>query len=163
MSAPQGPDSPPVSASATPLPCQEMSAAPFPPTSAAPFPPTSTAPVPALSTAPAHARGLARFGISAEQLLFWLLLALWVLNVADLLLTHYVLWLGFATEENGVMRYFLREGTITATVFKIGIVSVGALLLWRVRRRPTALVAAALLTAVFAAVVAYQAAWALSL
>jgi len=114
-------------------------------------------------SAPAPARGLARFGISAEQLLFWLLLALWVLNVADLLLTHYVLWLGFATEENGVMRYFLHEGTLTATVFKIGIVSVGALLLWRVRHRPAALVAAALLAAVFAAVVAYQAAWILSL
>ncbi|HUK77863.1 MAG TPA: DUF5658 family protein [Thermoleophilia bacterium] len=117
-------------------------------------------------TAPRQAaspRGLARFAVSGEQLLFWLLLALWVLNVADLLLTHYVLWLGFATEENGVMRYFLHEGTITATVFKIGIVSVGALLLWRVRHRPAALVAAVLLAAVFAAVVAYQAAWAISL
>jgi Domain of unknown function (DUF5658) len=112
---------------------------------------------------PFAAGGLARFGVSGEQLLFWLLLALWVLNVADLLLTHYVLWLGFATEENGVMRYFLHEGTLTATVFKIGIVSVGALLLWRVRHRPAVLVAAALLVAVFAAVVAYQAAWALSL
>ena len=112
---------------------------------------------------PDPAGGLARFGISGDQLLFWLLLALWVLNVADLLLTHYVLWLGFAIEENGVMRYFLHEGTLTATVFKIGIVSVGALLLWRVRHRPAALVAAALLAAVFAAVVAYQAAWVLSL
>ena len=112
---------------------------------------------------PGTRRGLARFAVSGEQLVFWLLLALWVLNVADLLLTHYVLWLGFATEENGVMRYFLHEGTITATVFKIGIVSVGALLLWRVRHRPAALVAAVLLAAVFAAVVAYQAAWAISL
>ena len=82
-----------------------------------------------------------------------------MLNAADLLLTHYSLWLGFATESNGVMRYFLHEGTLAAAVFKIGIVSVGALLLWRVRRRPAALVAAVLLTAVFAAVVAYQAVW----
>jgi hypothetical protein len=105
---------------------------------------------------------LARAGISGDQLLFWLLLELWVLNAADLLLTRYVLWLGFATESNDVMRYFLREGTLTATVFKIGIVSVGALLLWRVRRRPAALIAAVLLTGVFAAVVAYQAAWILT-
>ena len=115
------------------------------------------------SQQPGTARGLARFGVSGEQLLFWLLLALWVLNVADLLLTHYVLWLGFATEENGVMRYFLHEGTLAATVFKVGIVSVGALLLWRVRHHWAALVAAMPLVAVFAAVVAYQAAWAISL
>ncbi len=76
--------------------------------------------------APSRPAGrLARLGISREQLLFWLLLELWVLNAADLLLTHYSLWLGFATESNGVMRYFLHEGTLAATVFKIGIVSVG--------------------------------------
>jgi hypothetical protein len=102
-------------------------------------------------------------GVRGEQLLFWCLLELWVLNVADLLLTRYALWLGFATEENGVMRYFLHEGTLSAAVFKIGIVTVGVTVLWRVRHRPTALVAAVLLTVVFAAVVAYQAAWLLSL
>ncbi len=104
-----------------------------------------------------------RCGVTGEQLLFWLLLALWTLNVCDLLLTRYSLWLGFATEENGVMRYFLHEGTVSSTTFKIGVVTVGSLVLWRVRHRPTALVAAALLTGVFAAVVAYQAAWVLSL
>jgi hypothetical protein len=102
-------------------------------------------------------------GIGSEQLLFWCLLELWVLNVADLLLTRYALWLGFATEENGVMRYFLHEGTLLAAVFKIGIVTVGVVALWRVRRRPAALAAAVLLTVVFAAVVAYQAAWLVSL
>ncbi len=116
------------------------------------------------SASPAPRRGLlARLGIDGEQLLFWLLLELWVLNAADLLLTHYSLWLGFATESNGVMAYFLHEGTLVAAVFKIGIVSVGALLLWRVRRRPSALVAAVALTAVFAAVVAYQVIWIASL
>jgi hypothetical protein len=123
------------------------------------FPPNASGP-----SAPAPPRfTLARHGISGEQLLFWLLLELWVLNAADLLLTRYSLWLGFATESNGVMAYFLHEGTLTAAVFKIGIVSVGVLLLWRLRRRPSALVAALALTAVFAAVVAYQAVWVLSL
>jgi hypothetical protein len=114
--------------------------------------------------APSRPAGrLARRGISREQLLFWLLLELWVLNAADLLLTHYALWLGFATESNGVMRYFLHEGTLAATVFKIGIVSAGVLLLWRLRRSPAALLAAVLLTGVLAAVVAYQAVWVASL
>ena len=110
----------------------------------------------AAAAAPKH-------GVRGEQLLFWCLLELWVLNVADLLLTRYALWLGFATEENGVMRYFLHEGTLMAAVFKIGIVTAGVVALWRVRHRPAALAAAVLLTLVFAAVVAYQAAWVLSL
>jgi len=101
--------------------------------------------------------------LDRDQLVFWLLLGLWVLNVADLLLTHYVLWLGFATESNGVMAFVLREGTLTATVFKLGIVTVGVLVLWRVRDRPVVPVVAALLAAFFAAVVAYQAAWVLTL
>ena len=128
--------------------------------------PRDRSPLPGALTGPQERprpRGLARFGVSRDQLLFWLLLELWVLNVADLLLTRYALWLGFATESNDVMRYFLHEGTLTATVFKIGIVSVGALALWRVRRRPSALIAAVLLTGLFAAVVAYQAAWVLNL
>jgi hypothetical protein len=106
---------------------------------------------------------LARLGIARDPLLLCLLVELWILNVADLALTRYGLWLGFATESNGVMAYFLHENTFTAIVFKIGIVTAGALGLWQVRRRPAALAAAALLTVVFAAVVAYQAAWVASL
>jgi len=101
--------------------------------------------------------------LDRDQLVFWLLLELWVLNVADLLLTHYALWLGFATESNGVMAFLLREGTLTATVFKLGIVTVGVLVLWRVRYRPVVPFVAALLACFFAGVVAYQVAWVLSL
>jgi hypothetical protein len=101
----------------------------------------------------------ARLGDRNIQLVFWLLVELWVLNVADLLLTKYVLDLGFASESNAVMGYFLGEGTVTAAVFKVGIVTAGALLLWRLRRRPSALFAAVLLTVIFAAVVAYQLFW----
>ncbi len=137
-----------------------ITAAPAPPSAASL--PTSAPECAASSTSTQHHR-LARWGIGGEQLLFWLLLALWTLNVCDLLLTRYSLWLGFATEENGVMRYFLHESAVSATAFKIGVVTVGSLVLWRVRHRPTALVAAVLLTGIFAAVVAYQAAWVLSL
>ena len=96
---------------------------------------------------------------SRDRLLLLLLVELWALNVADLALTRYSMWLGFATESNGVMDYFLRAGTVPALAFKVGIVSVGALLLWRLRAYRVATVAAAMLAVVLAAVVAYQAFW----
>jgi hypothetical protein len=102
-------------------------------------------------------------GPFGARVLLFLLVAMWLLNIADLLLTRYSLWLGFATESNGVMAYFFRSGTLPTVAFKIGIVTVGALLLWRLRRYRAALFAAALLAGVFAAVVAYQALWVLSL
>ncbi|MFA4965076.1 MAG: DUF5658 family protein [Thermoleophilia bacterium] len=102
-------------------------------------------------------------GPRGRQALLWLLVELWALNVADLLLTRHVIGLGFASESNGVMSYFLQQGTVPAAAFKIGVVTVGALLLWRLRVYRAALVAAVLLTGVFAAVVAYQVFWSLSL
>lgn len=104
-----------------------------------------------------------RLGPLGERVLFWTLVELFLLNIADLGLTLYGIWLGFASESNGVMRYLLHEGTITAAVFKIGIVTVGALLLWRFRAYRSALFAAVVLCAFFAAVVVYQALWLLSL
>jgi hypothetical protein len=100
---------------------------------------------------------------SRDRLLLLLLIELWALNVADLALTRYSMWLGFATESNGIMDYFLRAGTVPALAFKVGIVTVGALLLWRLRVYRVATVAAALLAGVLAAVVAYQVFWVLSL
>ena len=98
-----------------------------------------------------------------DRLLLLLLVELSLLNVADLALTRYAMWLGFATESNGIMDYFLRAGTLPALLFKVGIVSLGALLLWRLRVYFVATAAAALMTGVFAAVVAYQVFWVLSL
>ena len=113
--------------------------------------------------APASPRGLARLGIAREQLLFWLLLELWVLNTADLLLTRYALWLGFATESNGVMRLLPARRHADGDGLQDRHGERRVLVLWRVRRRPAALYAAVLLTGVFAAVVAYQAIWVASL
>jgi hypothetical protein len=98
-----------------------------------------------------------------DRLLLLLLIELLILNVLDLALTRYAMWLGFATESNGIMDYFLRAGTLPALLFKVGIVSLGAFLLWRLRVYTVATVAAALMTGVFAAVVAYQVLWVLSL
>ncbi len=100
---------------------------------------------------------------SRDRLLLLLLVELWLLNAADLALTRYSMWLGFATESNGIMDFFLRAGTVPALAFKIGIVTVGALLLWRLKDYRVATLAAVLLTGVLAAVVAYQALWVLSL
>lgn len=102
-------------------------------------------------------------GAFGTRLLFWLLVALWSLNAFDLALTSYGIWLGFASESNGLMRYLLQQGTAVAAVFKIGIVTVGVLLLWRFRRYRSTLVGAAVLAGVFAAVVTYQALWLASL
>ena len=96
------------------------------------------------------------------RVLLWLLVELWVLNLVDLLLTRYSLAQGFATESNGVMDYFFRSGTVPTVAFKIGVVTVGTLLLWRLRHYRAALIAAVLLAGIFAAVVAYQALWVLS-
>lgn len=104
-----------------------------------------------------------RLGAPRPQVVGWLLVELWLLNIADLLLTRRAIWLGFATESNAVMGHFLRQGTLPAVVFKVGIVTVGSLLLWRLRRRREALLAAVALTAFFAAVVAYEVLWLLSL
>jgi hypothetical protein len=102
-------------------------------------------------------------GPFGQQVLAYLLVGLWLLNVADLLLTKHALGIGFATESNDVMRYFLHVGTFTASVFKVGIVTVGVLVLWRLRRYRAAIFAAVLLAGVFAAVVAYQVFWLTSL
>lgn len=98
-----------------------------------------------------------------DRLLALLLVELWLLNVVDLALTRYAMWLGFAIESNGVMDFFLRAGTAEALVFKVGIVTLGAYLLWRLRDYRVATFAAGLLAGVLAAVVAYETLWVLSL
>ena len=102
---------------------------------------------------------LGRLGVSAPHLLLILFAEIWLLNLADLLLTRYVLRLGFATESNVVMDYFIRQGHLAAGTFKLGIVTLGIALLWLLRRRAGVMLGAVLLTGVFAAVVAYQVAW----
>jgi hypothetical protein len=118
---------------------------------------------PAASPARRLRRTKPRPSESRDRLLLLLLVELWLLNVADLALTRYSIWLGFATESNTVMDFFLSAGTVPALAFKVGIVTLGSLLLWRLRTYRIATVAAALLTGVFATVVAYQALWVLSL
>ena len=103
-----------------------------------------------------EARQLEREAVRG-RVLFWLLLGLWSFNVCDFLLTRTAISMGRATEANGVMSYLLSVGTVSALVFKLGIVSVGVLVLWRLRKNRGVLLAATLLAAVFGALVLYQA------
>jgi hypothetical protein len=107
--------------------------------------------------------GAAPLGQTGRRVLLLLLIALSVLNVCDFGLTRYAMWLGFATESNGVMDFFFRQGDVAAAVFKAGVVTAGAAGLWLLRRHRAALTAAVILAASFAAVVAYQALWIVAL
>jgi hypothetical protein len=98
-----------------------------------------------------------------DRVLFWLLLGLWTFNAIDLLITRRALSLERAREANGVMKVLLHAGSVPAYGFKIGIVTLGVIVLWRLRSHHAVLLAASLLTAVFAVLVSYEAWWAWSL
>lgn len=100
-----------------------------------------------------------RLGISQTQLMAALLVMLWVLNVCDLVLTRLALSGQQATEANAAMEFLLRRGTIAAAVFKLTVISVGVVALWRLRHHRLALIATVLLTTLFVALVTYQVLW----
>jgi hypothetical protein len=97
-----------------------------------------------------------RAGVSRRDALFWLLLGLWILNFADLLLTWRSVVLGGARELNVFMARVLSWGIGPAFLVKIGIVTVGAAVIWRLRGHPRTLEATMMVAAAYAAVVVYQ-------
>jgi hypothetical protein len=98
-----------------------------------------------------------RHGLARTRLLGWLLATLWVTNLCDLLLTLQALAVHRAIEVNRLMSYVLRAGALPASIVKLGIVSVGVVLLWWLRRRASVLPATAALTLAFVALVVYEA------
>jgi hypothetical protein len=86
----------------------------------------------------------------------WLLAALWLLNLADLLLTRQALAGGVAQEANQVMGFFISAGPLAAVAFKVGVVTLGVVSLWLLRRHRIVPVATALATGFYAVVVAYE-------
>jgi len=90
-----------------------------------------------------------------DAVIRWSLILLWLLNLEDYVLTQAALRAG-ARESNLVVGYFVRWGPLPAFAFKIGIVTVGVLLLWRFRRRPAVLVASVGLTLAYALVILYH-------
>ena len=83
------------------------------------------------------------------------LVALWVLNLEDVILTRRALALG-AIELNTIMGFFLRFGFAQAALIKMSIVTVGSIFLWTQRRRGIVLLASVGLAAVYVALVIYQ-------
>jgi hypothetical protein len=98
-----------------------------------------------------------RYGLGRTRLLGWLLATLWIANLCDLLLTLQALATHRAIEANRLMGYVLRAGPVPAAVVKLGIVSVGVVLIWALRRRTPVLGATAALTFAFVALVVYEA------
>jgi hypothetical protein len=83
------------------------------------------------------------------------LVALWVLNLEDVILTRRALALG-ATELNSIMGFLLRFGFAPAALAKMSVVTAGSIFLWTQRRRRIVLLASVGLAAVYGALVVYQ-------
>lgn len=93
---------------------------------------------------------------ACAQPLRWLLLALWTLNLLDLLLTRDALARGVAEEANRLMGFFMAAGPVAAVLFKVGVVTAGIVCLWLLRRHRVTLVATAFVTVFYASVVTYE-------
>lgn len=104
-----------------------------------------------------------RIHLSTNWLSLWLLVMLWLLNGADALLTRYVIKQGVASESNPLLGFAMRAGFGPALLAKMAIVTLGVVLLWRLRRHRLVPTLMAVLVAVFAGVVTYQLLWIVAL
>ena len=91
-----------------------------------------------------------------------LILATWALNLADCFLTSRALGAGLATEGNRLVATLLHGGTVWGLTAKMALVSLGAYVLWRVRRHRFAVVGTVCLAAAYSAVVTYETLWLLA-
>ncbi len=115
----------------------------------------AAAPVTAAPAASAAAPGAAAALRLQAIVVTGALVALWILNLEDVILTHRALDLG-AIELNAVMGFFLRFGFAPAALIKMSIVTAGSIFLWTQRRRRVVLLASVGLAAVYVALVVYQ-------
>ena len=79
-----------------------------------------------------------------------------ILNLLDAVLTLIWLQLGAATEANPFMEQLLSWGPVPFVLGKLGLVSLGSLLLWRLRDRALAVVGIFILFAVYYAILLYH-------
>ena len=99
---------------------------------------------------------MVRHGLVRTRLLAWLLIALWVTNLCDLILTLRAISLGRAIEANRLIAPLLHAAPLTAAFVKVGVVTGAVVAFWLLRRRPAILPAVAVLTVVFVALIAYE-------
>ncbi len=94
----------------------------------------------------------------ARERAFWLCCAVLVLacNALDAAFTLCAIDFGDATEANPLMAVLLNRGTVEFVVVKHLIVSLGLIVLWRLRRRPLARHGARLALAVYPLLVCYE-------
>ena len=93
-----------------------------------------------------------------QQAAFWLTCILLVLicNVLDAAVTVCAVEFGDATEANPLMAVLLHAGTVQFVVVKHLLVSLGLVLLWRLRVRPLARRAAMVAMTVYPLLFAYE-------
>ena len=66
--------------------------------------------------------------------------AVLVLNLADAIFTLVWVWAGLATEANALMAGLVERQPVVFVAAKLGLTSLGSILLWRLRRHPIAVV-----------------------
>jgi hypothetical protein len=87
---------------------------------------------------------------------FWAAIFLLFFNVLDAVFTLGAIQAGAAEEANPLMAWPLELGVAWFMVVKLGVVSLGVLLLWRARRSLLASAGLLGLCAVYAGVIAYH-------
>ncbi len=90
--------------------------------------------------------------VHARGLLLWVLL----FNLADGLLTWWVVKLGIAEEANPLMRYALSMGPLSFALAKAVLVCAGVCVLWRFRSFPLARRGTALVFVTYAALMCFH-------
>jgi len=91
-----------------------------------------------------------------SSLVVWLLLAVWVFNVADFVLTADALQAGRAEELNPLMDALFGLGLLPVALYKIGVVTAGLVALWLLRRHRIVLYTAAALAVLLGLIVVYH-------
>ena len=74
------------------------------------------------------------------RLIRGLVAGLLVLNLLDALFTLFWVHAGYAREANALLRDLVQLHPVRFVLVKLGLVGLGSILLWRYRRRPTAVV-----------------------
>jgi len=98
-----------------------------------------------------------RTNLDRRSLTLWFMAsAIVVLNLIDGVITLAVVYAGAAEEANPLMALSLSWGSVAFMAVKLSLVSLGVLLLWRLRRNSYAAVAMASLTAVYSVVFIYH-------
>jgi hypothetical protein len=108
---------------------------------------------------PGRTNWLVSRGIKPRPVLIAALTALWLLNLWDLVLTRHAMQSGLASEANSFMNALIGMGWLPAAVFKVGVVSLGVVVLWRYRHHRLAVSATVSLVVFYCFVVIYQAAF----